>query len=99
METQFLHLEVSQIDRLIDYGKDLIIYIFYKHWGILNFILDHAYFFLKSNIAMLIFGVGKINRFYFLQKKSYISSLKTKLIQNLEFDNEKRKSRAILHPH
>ena len=49
---------------------------------------------------MLIFGVGKINRFYFFQrKKGYILSLKRKLIQNLEFDKEKRKSREIFHPH
>ena len=31
--------------------------------------LVHVYFFLKSNIAMLIFGVEKINRFYFYQRK------------------------------
>ena len=62
-------------------------YMFFLSMGNYNSILDHAYFFLKSNlvpclvhayfflksnIAMLIFGVGKINRFYFLQRKKVI---------------------------
>ena len=52
--------------------------------------LVHAYFFLKSNIAMLIFGVGKIDLFYFFQRKKVIFHVqKTKLIQNLKFDKEK----------
>ena len=47
--------------------------------------LVHAYFFLKSNIAMLIFGVGKTNRFYFFQRRKHIFRvLKLKVVQKIK---------------
>ena len=39
----------------------------------------------KSNIAMLIFGVEKINRFYFFErKKGIFHALKPKLVQKIK---------------